>query len=142
MDVEVKSTDKRVPHILTLKPTLPWPDHICRRGHDMDVRGRHGNGQCAECGRQFSLAWKNGSAVDPVLEAWKPFSLRLREMGLVKGRKTPGTGKHIPSVYLRASKDQRLALLQGLMDTDGHIAECGRCELITVHRRLGWIEAR
>lgn len=27
--------------------------------------------------------------------------------------------KHVPSAYLRASLDQRLALLQGLMDTDG-----------------------
>lgn len=28
--------------------------------------------------------------------------------------------KHIPSIYMRASIDQRLALLQGLMDSDGH----------------------
>lgn len=28
--------------------------------------------------------------------------------------------KHIPTMYLRASKEQRLALLQGLMDSDGH----------------------
>ncbi|MEV7953017.1 AAA family ATPase [Streptomyces sp. NPDC088141] len=37
--------------------------------------------------------------------------------------------KHIPLVYLRASIDQRLALLQGLMDTDGTIDEHGGCEL-------------
>lgn len=30
--------------------------------------------------------------------------------------------KHIPAEYLRASKQQRLDLLQGLMDTDGHFA--------------------
>lgn len=29
--------------------------------------------------------------------------------------------KHIPMAYLRASRDQRLALLQGLMDTDGTV---------------------
>lgn len=34
--------------------------------------------------------------------------------------------KHIPSVYLRASYGQRLALLQGLMDTDGHPDCAGR----------------
>lgn len=28
--------------------------------------------------------------------------------------------KHVPERYLRASRQQRLALLQGLMDTDGH----------------------
>lgn len=36
--------------------------------------------------------------------------------------------KHIPSIYLRASYSQRLALLQGLMDTDGCIVQnTGRC---------------
>jgi len=38
---------------------------------------------------------------------------RLRKGGLLNN-------KHIPAVYLRASIEQRLALLQGLMDTDGH----------------------
>lgn len=38
--------------------------------------------------------------------------------------------KHIPSEYLRASKEQRLALLQGLMDTDGCISKSGQCEFI------------
>ncbi|SEG12596.1 phage terminase large subunit family protein [Marinobacterium lutimaris] len=33
--------------------------------------------------------------------------------------------KHIPDSYLRASKAQRLALLQGLMDTDGTISKQG-----------------
>jgi hypothetical protein len=36
--------------------------------------------------------------------------------------------KHIPAQYLRASAEQRLALLQGLMDTDGHVTSYGRCE--------------
>jgi len=33
--------------------------------------------------------------------------------------------KHIPPQYLRASKAQRLALLQGLMDTDGTVCSAG-----------------
>nr|WP_295681155.1 terminase gpA endonuclease subunit [uncultured Lachnoclostridium sp.]DAD78536.1 MAG TPA: terminase large subunit [Caudovirales sp. ctCiv1] len=37
--------------------------------------------------------------------------------------------KHIPKLYLRASYNQRLELLQGLMDTDGHITKRGRCEI-------------
>lgn len=36
--------------------------------------------------------------------------------------------KHIPSAYLRSSFKQRLALLQGLMDTDGTIDNRGTCE--------------
>jgi phage terminase large subunit GpA-like protein len=136
MAVEVSAKDKRRPDVLTLKPTVPWPAHVCRRGHDQNRLGRHANGNCAECGRQFSLRWKNGSPVDPVLEEVKPFSQRLRDLGLVKDRKTLGTGKHIPAVYLRASRDQRLALLQGLMDTDGYVGSNGRCEFITIYPRL------
>ena len=35
--------------------------------------------------------------------------------------------KHIPVQYLRASAEQRLALLQGLMDSDGYVSK-NRCE--------------
>ncbi len=45
--------------------------------------------------------------------------------------------KHIPSVYTRASKEQRLALLQGLMDTDGTVARhSGAAEFTTTCPRL------
>jgi hypothetical protein len=36
--------------------------------------------------------------------------------------------KHIPEVYLRASFEQRLELLRGLMDTDGSVSVKGSCE--------------
>jgi len=36
--------------------------------------------------------------------------------------------KHIPENYIHGSVDQRLSLLQGLMDGDGHCDEYGRCE--------------
>jgi phage terminase large subunit GpA-like protein len=44
--------------------------------------------------------------------------------------------KRIPAAYLRASVAQRLALLQGLMDTDGHCTELGRCEFSTASPAL------
>jgi LAGLIDADG DNA endonuclease family protein len=48
--------------------------------------------------------------------------------------------KHIPGVYLRASVQQRLALLQGLMDTDGTIIKPGRherqCNFTTANKAL------
>lgn len=44
--------------------------------------------------------------------------------------------KRIPAVYLRASYYQRLALLQGLMDTDGYVSEQGVCELTLTKRDL------
>lgn len=46
----------------------------------------------------------------------------LREAGVLND-------KHIPAVYLRASKTQRLALLQGLMDTDGSLMASGQCSI-------------
>ena len=44
--------------------------------------------------------------------------------------------KHIPNIYKRASVNQRLELLQGLMDTDGHIKKNGGCEISLSNQRL------
>jgi hypothetical protein len=43
--------------------------------------------------------------------------------------------KHVPGIYYQASTAQRLALLQGLMDTDGcaHTSMPGRCEFINTN---------
>jgi hypothetical protein len=43
--------------------------------------------------------------------------------------------KRIPEEYLRSSFDQRLALLQGIMDSDGCCGEDGRCEFVQVESR-------
>jgi phage terminase large subunit-like protein len=51
---------------------------------------------------------------------------KLRALGLLKN-------KHIPAPFLRGSALQRLALLQGLMDTDGYIDEkSGQCEFTSM----------
>lgn len=44
--------------------------------------------------------------------------------------------KHVPEVYLRASIEQRLALLQGLMDTDGYISPRGQCTFDNTNYQL------
>ena len=44
--------------------------------------------------------------------------------------------KHIPRAYLRASEEQRRALLAGLLDTDGTITSSGNVQLTTTARRL------
>lgn len=65
-------------------------------------------------------------AINPIL------SLReeLRMMGLLGN-------KHIPAAYQRASIQQRLDLLRGLMDTDGTISANGAaCEFSVSHERL------
>ncbi|MEG3175880.1 terminase gpA endonuclease subunit [Sphingomonas sp. RB3P16] len=42
-----------------------------------------------------------------------------------------GSSKFIPPAYLRSSSDQRIGLLQGLMDTDGHVDRRGQLEYCT-----------
>lgn len=45
--------------------------------------------------------------------------------------------KHIPEAYLRASKEQRLGLLAGLVDTDGHVEPgTGRVRFSTCSEKL------
>ena len=44
--------------------------------------------------------------------------------------------KHIPSVYLTAKKEDRLALLQGLMDTDGTISKGGAISFCSGVKKL------
>jgi deoxycytidine triphosphate deaminase len=56
-------------------------------------------------------------------------SSALRNAGLLGN-------KHVPEQYLRASVPQRLALLQGLMDSDGSIDEHGRCEFVSTNELL------
>ena len=57
------------------------------------------------------------------------FLTRLRELG-VKGN------KRIPTLYLRSGNEQRLALLQGLMDSDGHIDDRGLAEYTSTSHQL------
>lgn len=54
---------------------------------------------------------------------------RLRKLGVLGN-------KHIPPPYLRAEYVHRLALLQGLMDTDGTVSQLGHCEFTSVSARL------
>ncbi len=54
---------------------------------------------------------------------------RLRKLGVLRN-------KHIPMAYLRSSINQRIALLQGLMDSDGHITGDGWCTFINTEPAL------
>ena len=46
-------------------------------------------------------------------------------------------GKFVPRPYLESSVGQRLALLQGLMDTDGFVDDlAGRCEFTSINQSL------
>jgi deoxycytidine triphosphate deaminase len=59
----------------------------------------------------------------------RSLSSTLRVMGLL-------ADKHVPESYLTAGVDQRLALLQGLMDSDGYIDVYGRCEFVSCREAI------
>lgn len=58
-----------------------------------------------------------------------PWAKVFRAAGLTKE-------KRIPPQYLRASFDQRLQLLRGLMDSDGTVSHDGRCEFNNTNENL------
>lgn len=53
----------------------------------------------------------------------------LRQLGVLGN-------KHIPAVYLRASFDQRMELIRGIMDTDGGVEGHGSCSFTTTTQAL------
>jgi len=57
------------------------------------------------------------------------FYARLKLLGVL-------CNKHIPEQYMIASVEQRWALLQGLMDTDGYCSKAGQCEFVQKKRLL------
>ena len=58
-----------------------------------------------------------------------PLDGRLRTLGVLGD-------KHIPTAYLRASEDQRRALLAGLLDSDGTVLPTGVLQFVVTHERL------
>jgi hypothetical protein len=70
----------------------------------------------------------------PVRGRPNPVRTALRELGLFGCR---SESKHIPEIYKLASIDDRLALLQGLLDTDGHVRPVdNNIEYLSVSRQL------
>lgn len=57
------------------------------------------------------------------------FEARARKLGV-------WGDKHIPDQYLTAGTEQRLALLQGLMDTDGTVSAAGQVEFCAMRHTL------
>ncbi len=67
----------------------------------------------------------------PGVVRWLSTGLRasLRRAGLLGS-------KHVPDMYLFASRAQRLDLLRGLMDSDGYTTATGNCTFVQKHRAL------
>jgi hypothetical protein len=83
-------------------------DEIERRGYGtVDIPSQSKNGRC----ETRRVVMPDGSRM---IDA-------LRGLGIV-------SNKHVPALYLRAGYEQRMALLTGLLDTDGHCMETGIVE--------------
>lgn len=86
-------------------------DHFRRAGHEIVQRPDYHDKGSARTYGIFGL-WRH-----------------LRLGGLLRN-------KHVPDTYLRASAADRLALVQGLMDSDGCISERGQCEFVNKNKLL------
>ena len=48
-------------------------------------------------------------------------SKQMREMGIMTNRRNGGSCKHIPKEFIKTTRENRLQLLAGLLDTDGYL---------------------
>lgn len=99
-----------------------------------DGTSRDGGLTCADQGIIDALAAEGWHAYR--VTGSGPYAWRIE--GLTKALRPMGVlmNKHVPAVYMRASYDQRLALLQGLMDTDGYCAIDGGAEFTSTKKVL------
>jgi terminase, large subunit len=110
------------PRITQHRDDVETAEHIRREGVDVSVKfidQRHPNNATLFLGSDG--AWKKPS----------PWAAKFRLMGVLND-------KHIPAAYLRASIEQRLQLLRGLMDSDGNVtgAKGGFAEFVNTNKRL------
>lgn len=97
---------------------------ICRRGHTP----RENRSQCRECNTAHAAHTRRGVPLPPTI------NISLNEQLRVEGMLG---NKHIPAQYLRAHVEQRLELLRGLVDTDGHMDQASsRVEITLTDRKL------
>lgn len=98
---------------------------------------------CAEfcrLGLKLSINKRGDNFSITLLGARKYF----RELGMMGGScgiraKTKLWGrKFIPEVYMRGSITQRMSLLQGLIDTDGHVSPSGIIEFSNTNKQLAY----
>lgn len=69
----------------------------------------------------------------------KGLTTSLRKLGLLVNNNQNFNVKYkkiIPDIYMTGSYEQRLSLLQGLLDTDGHCDKNGNIEFVQVRKKL------
>jgi len=65
-----------------------------------------------------------------------PYSFGIKGLRAELHKLQVRDNKHIPQQYLTASIPQRMALVQGLMDTDGDVSEAGQCSFNNTNKKL------
>lgn len=124
--VEIRAIDARAENVRNIIiDRKEIGARYCERGHDTEISGRSERGSCRKCASERTMFYKSGRPRTEKIQRDLRLHERLSLLNLIKN-------KHLPAVYLRASKEQRLSLLQGLMDTDGHVGKTGRSEFCTV----------
>lgn len=125
-------------YLVTLGRRFDKKKYGCNYGHlkSQSVKRSSGYYSCLECERETDLARRmrrEGLSLlaEGVRSKRVKISLheKLRKMGLLNN-------KHIPDEYLYASVEQRTALLQGLMDTDGTCSKSGESSFFTSNKLL------
>lgn len=114
---EVRVREERTSNVLT----MVRDETICIYGHDDYVPTGRAD-RCGTCNRNRVSAYKKGVDYVAGERVNESFQHKLNRAGLLGN-------KHIPMDYLTSSIEQRLALLQGLMDTDGTVKNSGACRI-------------
>jgi hypothetical protein len=73
--------------------------------------------------------YRISTKIKPRYGIWNCISSRLRMLGLLNN-------KHIPEQYLRNSREKRMQLLAGLLDSDGHLNASGGYTISTKWEHL------
>ena len=101
--------------------------NMCPRGHSYTegdpnrTISSSGHPMCLKCNRGKREGMKDVKLLS--------FRERLRELGVLGD-------KHVPDSYLHASYEDRLALLQGFVDSDGTVSEKGMVRFTNMSARL------
>jgi hypothetical protein len=113
--------------------TVSYDHERCPRGHERARGTKYDSKSCVACA---ALSYRDTRYGEPMPDVTNvSFVKRLKTLGVWRN-------KYIPEAYFHGSFKQRLALLQGLMDTDGSTTPGGTVTFTCHDRRLAHDVAR